>query len=489
MATGGPVQELSEELTCPICREYFKDPVILTECDHSFCRACLTRSWGEAAVKVSCPVCKQTVQPRHLPANRQLAKFVEIAKKINLQRGEAEERICEKHREPLKLFCQTDEILVCMVCDRSKEHKDHEKIPAEEAAQEYKDKIFNCLKTLRTEKDKILVYLADAENESQEMLKIMESERQKTVAEFRTLHQVLEEQENRLLAQIEEVEREVARKRDDHLAKLSEELSSLESLIREMEGKHQQPQSEILQDVKSSLQRYKEKEIFKNPVAFSSDLKIRLQGCCGIGSFLGSIMKECKDTLVSELRMQKANVTLDPATTNVTLDPIRRMVPALTRNLIVSEDRRSVKCEALLEEEEEEICSFLLGCEGFTAGCHFWEVNVGSEAKWAVGVARKLLTGSLILTREEGIRDEEGIWAVGNINQYKAFRKGFYTLLNLSGDLKRIRVSLNYDEGQVAFFDADRAALLCRFSGASFSGETLHPFFAVYGNGCIRLCP
>ncbi|KAL8213173.1 UNVERIFIED_CONTAM: hypothetical protein K2H54_061110 [Gekko kuhli] len=486
-AAEGPVRELSEELTCPICLEYFIDPVILPECAHSFCRDCLTCSWGEAAAMASCPMCKQTSRPGDLRPNRQLANIVEIAKKLNLQGGEAEERICEKHRKPLKLFCQTDEILICRVCDKSTEHKSHEVIPAEEAAQKYKDKIFSCLETLRTEREKILVYLADAEDESQEILNITESERKKTVAEFRTLRQLLEEQEKHLLAQIEEVEKEVARKRDDHLAKLSEELSSLESLIQEMEEKHQQPVSELLQDVRSSLQRCKEKENFENPLAFSSDLQQRLQSCCNIGPFLGGIMKQFKgqdltslwagypDTLAFDLRMQKAKVTLGPT-------------PADSK-LILSEDRRSIKCHSKAEERPEDpeniyLFSNTYGSEGFTAGWHFWEVLVGCEDGWAVGVASKPVKGRFIFT------PEEGIWVVGRSQgRYKAFIRGINPPLTLCGELKRIRVSLNYDGGQVAFFDADRAALLYRFSGASFSGETLRPFFAVYDKGYLRLCP
>nr|XP_034959191.1 tripartite motif-containing protein 15-like [Zootoca vivipara] len=75
------------------------------------------------------------------------------------------------------------------------------------------------------------------------------------VAEFRQLRQFLEEQEKRILAQMSEVEKEIAKKREDHLARLSRELSSLESLIQEMEEKLQEPASELLQDIGSFLQR------------------------------------------------------------------------------------------------------------------------------------------------------------------------------------------------------------------------------------------
>ncbi|XP_060094095.1 zinc finger protein RFP-like [Heteronotia binoei] len=474
MATGVPVKQLSQELSCPICLDYFSDPVILTECGHNFCRGCLAKSWGEAAVKVSCPVCKQPAQPRNLLPNQHLANVVEITRKLSCQGGEAKEKICEKHREPFKLFCKTDEILICTVCDRSKKHKKHEVMPVEEAAQEYKDKIFNCLETLRTERMKILVYFAAAKEESQEMLKITESERQKTVAEFRTLSQFLKEQENRLLAQIDKVEEEIAKNRYKHLTKLSEELSFLETLIQEMEKKHQQPMCELLQDIRSSLQRCEKKEKFEIPLAFSSDLKWRFQGCCDIAPFLKGLMKQFKDTLVSEFRMQKANVTLDPTTAS--------------HKLIVSEDQRSIKHRSkdrdLPEVPDETIYAYVLGCEGFTAGCHFWEVSVGNEGDWAVGVARKSVKGRVTFT------PEKGIWAVGRRRgQFEAFIKDTNPPLTVYGELKRIRVSLNYNGGQVAFFDADIAALLYRFSGASFSGETLCPFFAIKDKSYLILHP
>ncbi|XP_015273723.1 PREDICTED: zinc finger protein RFP-like [Gekko japonicus] len=300
MATGDPVRELSEELTCPICLEYFSDPVILTECGHHFCRDCLTRSWGESeTAEASCPVCKQTARTRDLRPNRQLANVVEIAKRLSLHGGEAEERICEKHREPLKLFCQTDEILICTVCDRSKEHKNHEVIPkknAEKASQEHKDKIFNCLETLRTERENVLVYIADAEGKSQKMLKRTKSGREKVVAEFRTLHHFLNEQEKNLLSQIKETEKEIRRKRDEYLARLSEELSSLESLIQEMEEKSQQSVTELLQDVRGTLQKYEKKETFVNPEDFLLKLKPRVHDCC-YNPFLRIAMRQFKVSL------------------------------------------------------------------------------------------------------------------------------------------------------------------------------------------------
>ncbi|XP_015279955.1 PREDICTED: E3 ubiquitin-protein ligase TRIM39-like [Gekko japonicus] len=476
MASGGPVRELCEEVTCPICLEYFRDPVTIAECGHNFCRACLTCSWGESGGEASCPQCRGKAQEGNLRPNRQLANIVEIAQKLSLQveearKEEARERICEKHREPLKLFCQTDEILVCMICDKSKEHKSHEVIPAKEAAQEYKDKIFDCLETLRTEREEILEYIQDVEDESQELLRRTESERQTRVAEFRTLHQLLNKHEKDLLAQIEETEKDIARKRDEHLAKLSEELSSLESLIREMEEKHQQAGNELLQDVRSTLQRFEKKETFENPEAFPIELT------CPVRyrrhkRFLELAMLRFRDILRWAFPERRATVTVDPASAS------SHAVLCLNQETIEWQSETQD-----LSEDPEKRYGFVLGREGFTTGCHFWEVDVFGEG-WAVGVARKPVKGRVTLT------PEEGIWAVGRWKgQYKVFVKGTDPPLTMMLESDSIRICLNYEGRAVAFYDADTTGLLNEFSGASFSGETLYPFFAVYDSGCLWLSP
>ncbi|KAL8213177.1 UNVERIFIED_CONTAM: hypothetical protein K2H54_061126, partial [Gekko kuhli] len=332
------------------------------------------------------------------------------------------------------------------------------------------DKLFNCLKNLKHERVKILVYIADAEDESGDMLERMESERQKRVADFRTLHQLLNEQEKDHLALIEEIEKEIARKREEHLARLSEELSSLESLIREMEEKHQQPANELLQDVRGTLQRCEEKETFENPEVFPSELKWKLWNCCD-NDFLECAIKQFKDTLNWAFPKLRAKVTLDPAS-------------ASSHLFVAGQYMRWQSTAEDLPEDPEKCCAFVLGCEGFTAGCRFWEVRVEFGEDWAMGVARKPVEGRVTLT------PEEGIWAVERWKgQYKAFVKGTDPPLTLRGEPTVIRVCLDYDGGRVAFFDAERATLLYEFSSASFSGETLYPFFGTYSDCHLWIHP
>ncbi|XP_077778322.1 zinc finger protein RFP-like isoform X3 [Podarcis muralis] len=257
-AAGGHIQRLRDEATCFICLDYFKDPVIIPECGHNFCRSCLIQCWGESEAEASCPHCRERVQRRGLIPNRQLANVAEIAQNLSLQEGKEEGGkggVCEDHQEPLKLFCKEDEAPICVVCDRSKEHKHHKVIPLKEAFQEYKEEICHRLEILRKEREEILAHQAALDKESKDLLELTETERLKTVEKFRELRQFLEEQEKHLLTHVEEVEKEIAGRRDEQLARLSRKLSSLERIIQEMEEKSQQPASELLQDVRSTLQR------------------------------------------------------------------------------------------------------------------------------------------------------------------------------------------------------------------------------------------
>ncbi|XP_053106589.1 zinc finger protein RFP-like [Hemicordylus capensis] len=374
MAAAGAVRDLCDEATCSICLEYFSDPVIIPECGHNFCQACLTQCWREPDTETSCPQCRETIPQRNFIPNRQLKSVVEIAKKLSLQRvnrEEGEEKVCEKHREPLKLFCKDHESSICVVCDKAKEHENHKVIPLGEAYKEYKDQICSLLKTLRKKEEKMLMYKANIEKESQDLLEQTKADKQKTMAEFRQLHQFVEEQEKLLLAQMEKLEKEIAIKRDEHLATLSKELSSFASFIQEIEEKCQQPANELLQDVRRTLERCEKEKTYENSVAFPPALKWRIWNFLDINSFLEAVIKQFKDTLVSRLPLQKANVILDPDSAHPWL--------------IMSEDPKSLTCGDIFQDLPENPERFdcwpcVLGCEGFTAGRH----SIGKES-WSCG--------------------------------------------------------------------------------------------------------
>ncbi|CAM5158617.1 unnamed protein product [Eretmochelys imbricata] len=484
MAAASPMESLQEEATCPICLEYFTHPVTL-ECGHNFCRACIAQCWEGPDTAASCPQCRETVQQRNLRPNRQLANVVEITKQLSFQaaKGAGAGGVCGEHQEALKLFCEEDQTPICVVCDRSRAHRAHRVVPIQEAAQEYKEKIQAHLKTLREEREKLLGLKVAGEERSREYLKQTETERQKIVSEFQQLRQFLKEQERLLLTQLEKLDKEIVKIQNENITKLSEGISHLSELISEMEGKCQKPASEFLQDVRSTLSRC-EKGKFQQPEEISPELEEQVSNFSQKTIVLMETMRKFKDTLPSALESlgahRQANVTLDPDTAHP--------------YLVLSEGGKSVRwadTEQDLPDNPERFDteSWVLGCEGFTAGRHWWEVEaeveVGGEGSWAVGVARESVgrKGEIICS------PEVGIWAVGwDWDHFRALTSPA-TPLTLSWSLSRIRVCLDCGRGQVTFIGAGDEAPIFTFPPGSVPGERIRPWLWVGPESRLRLRP
>ncbi|XP_070593731.1 E3 ubiquitin-protein ligase TRIM11-like [Erythrolamprus reginae] len=463
MAGATSLQGLLEEATCSICREYFQDPVLIPECGHNFCRGCLSRSWGTSESEASCPQCRQTFAPRSVLPNRQLARVLEAAKPCGGPWGEEGGSFCPKHREPLKLFCKDHEILICLVCDRSKEHKGDSVIPAEEAFPEYQIKVGDCLKAHREQKEKIATYEGDIEQTVQKMLDLFKEVKKDVVAEFRELQLWLEVQEKLLLTRMEETEKDIVARKKKGLAKHTEELCSLDHLIQEIEDKLQQPASKLLQDIGSILKKYQAKETYEKPVDLLLEPKWAIWDYSDLPALLKGIMKKLRDTLENGLQLQEENIILDRDTIDSAMFDI-------------SEDRKSItrvtKVEAICHSPKFEFYPYVRGCQKFSTGRHFWEVIVGDATGWNVGVV-EMWTGRWHILEREG--------------KYMAKSPSEWSNLVLTERPTRIRLSLNCEEGKLKFFDARTAALLHTFSNASLVGKILQPCFYMCQGVCMTL--
>lgn len=134
---------LEDDLQCPVCCEFFTDPVVL-DCSHSFCRHCLDKYWKDQPRKL-CPVCRHLFSGRSPPANLALRNIVEVYKREKqgaAHKGREEEREveeegrCAVHGERLLLYCEVDMEPICVVCQVGKKHQGHRMSPVEEAAPE-----------------------------------------------------------------------------------------------------------------------------------------------------------------------------------------------------------------------------------------------------------------------------------------------------------------------------------------------------------------
>ncbi|XP_039373555.1 E3 ubiquitin-protein ligase TRIM39-like [Mauremys reevesii] len=448
MATDNPVESLQEEATCPICLEYFQDPVTIY-CGHNFCRACITQCWERPDTDVSCPQCRETVQQGNLRPNRQLANVVEIAKRLSLQaaKGAGQERVCGEHQETLKLFCEEDQTSVCVVCHLSRAHRAHRVVPIEEAAQEYQEKLQGALGPLRKELEVALALMSKEEKKTTEWQGKVKNRREMIAGEFNKLHTLLREEEQLLLQSLEEEERETLQRLRENVTKLSQQSSSLQQLITELEEKCQQPVVELLKDVKSTLSRSENVKLWEPEAVFvglSNVYKISLD------------MREA-------LQRFGVDGSLDPDTAHP--------------NLVLSEDRKRVRHGDTRQDlpdnpERFDYCYCVLGAEGFAGGRRYWEVEVGDKTKWALGVCRESVSRKGQVRLSPG----NGYWVVWLWDGgYKACTSPL-TPLPVSVRPSQVGIFLDYEAGEVSFYNVTDRSHLFTFTD-TFSGK-LRPYFS-----------
>nr|XP_025042468.1 E3 ubiquitin-protein ligase TRIM7-like [Pelodiscus sinensis] len=234
MASRATPGELQEEATCSLT----------IACGHNFCRACLTGHCEErGAGGLTCPQCRAPFQKGQFKPNTQLNNIVQKLRQLGPGQGEG---LCEGHQKRLKLFYEDYGAAVCLVCEKSRDHKSHRVVPMEEAAAQ-EDQVEAHVKMLREEREKLLGWKATGEEKSQEYLKQTRAAWQKIVAEFQQQRHFLEEQERLLLAQLEQLDEMIVKTWTDTVTKLSEQISRLSERIGELEGKCQKPVSEFLQ--------------------------------------------------------------------------------------------------------------------------------------------------------------------------------------------------------------------------------------------------
>ncbi|XP_061475064.1 E3 ubiquitin-protein ligase TRIM39-like isoform X3 [Rhineura floridana] len=406
-ASDDPMRGFQKAAVCSICLEYFKDPVSI-DCGHNFCLGCITQCCEKSKRHFCCPHCRRRACKRDFRPNRELASMIEIAKRFKLRAEQAAEGmgVCEGHQEPLKLFCEDDQTLICVVCDRSKEHRAHAVLPIQEAALDYKEQIQNQSQSLKQKREKL-----------------------------------------------QELKQAGKRTTEENL------------------------------NAKDILSRSNKRPL-SLPLKMPPDLKEKLSVFAQKSISLAETLKRFKDSLSFELQEKEKDISLEIA--NVTLD-----LDTAGPYLILSDDGKSVRLGDTRQKRANSRDRFnvypcVLGCEGFTSGKHSWVVEVVEEGCWAVGVARE----SVKRKEKLNFRPEKGVWALEHFgaNHYRALTSP-PTPLPQRKAYRRVQVFLDYEEGQVAFFDAENEDWIFTFPSNHFAGERVHPWLWVGLRSQLRLYP
>ncbi|XP_067390553.1 zinc finger protein 586-like isoform X2 [Emydura macquarii macquarii] len=152
--------------------------------------------------------------------------------------------------------------------------------------------VSECPAPLRKQRD---AAKAGEEQQSEELLKQTEAEREKIIWVWKELQRFLVEQEQLLLSQLEELERAIVKRRDEGVCKLSREIS----LLSARGGEEQQPRSPSLQGAGSTGSR--EAGTSKKPELGFVALEKRLSDFSLKSANLQEVLLGFKETLHLEL--------------------------------------------------------------------------------------------------------------------------------------------------------------------------------------------
>nr|XP_044993686.1 E3 ubiquitin-protein ligase TRIM39-like isoform X1 [Jaculus jaculus] len=449
------LETLQVEASCPVCLDYLQEPVI-THCGHTFCKACITRSWKDLESHFPCPVCRKTSRHRSLRPNWQLGGMVEVAKQ--LKRGvkrkvREESRLCPQHHQLICLFCHKDQEALCVLCSISHIRQDHRVVPLDQAAQDCQERLHECLEALEQKMRDVARSRSSEERKPRELRRLVQRRREQILQEFEELHRRLEQDERCLLSRLQDEEQELLGSLRVSAARLGDQQQALSHMAAEVEDRSQQSGLEMLKDVQSALKKCEElttMEVAPVPIELTTTF----------GSFPRQYF-----VLRKILQELSANVTLDPETAHA--------------NLVVSEDRKSVKCVETRRPNVPEktpwrsnACPCVLATEGFSSGRHYWEVEVGDKTHWDIGVCQKPESQKGELTQSPG----NGFWRLRlwNGDSYAATTSPF-TPLVVKVKPKRVGVFLDYEAGTLSFYNVTDRSHLYTFTD-TFT-EKLWPCF------------
>ncbi|KAM9043155.1 LOW QUALITY PROTEIN: putative E3 ubiquitin-protein ligase TRIML2 [Megaptera novaeangliae] len=420
-----------------------------------------------------------------------------------------EDARCQIHLEPPQLFCHDDQITLCDKYFTSQEQKNPVVYGVQEAAENYRKLFQEILNTLKEKLEVAKSILADEQErmvmmqeEEQNFKAMIESEyrirfgllieenkvnfqspqgcgfnlnlreaSQNQLMEFATK---LKEKFQEILQAVKQVFKEMvelANKRNCQLlnsnkmllqrlnclgrenmsklreseVRLSEQICSLQKITTELEKKCGQSASALLQNARYSLERSESLLLQCLEPARITDLSL------------------CQITGMSKmLEVLQRPVTLDPETAH----------PCL----VLSEDLRSVRLRNVQQEvpsrpERFDFSATVLGVERFTSGRHYWEVDVEKATQWQLGVHRssasRSASGDKVLFTGSMMGTDYTFWAFPPLKR-----------VSLREQMHRVGVFLDYEYGQISFYDVTKRSLIYNFSYLAFQGA-LRPVFSL----------
>nr|XP_014430129.1 E3 ubiquitin-protein ligase RNF135 isoform X2 [Pelodiscus sinensis] len=450
-AAANPVKNLEDEVTCSLCLEYFRDPILITKCAHSFCRDCITQHCKDQGPGVRCPHCRKTFHQENLISNRQLANMVEIVQCLKkTAQNRREESEVEKHQEVLKLFCENDQEAGKLW---TQDFRDG--LPPDGTAWENREReISEVSKQIEVVQDAI----SSTKQSSTEMNEYVSQIKGLITEDFGAMKRYLETQERATLQVIALEQRVAQQKIDEMIGQLTAKVNKLTNIKAQLGKGLQHNTMEQLSDTSTD-----------SPI-ITQKITLDHRKICVVTSAVEDLKKQLETIILknypAQLPQGAVNVTFDPESIPSKLD-----ITSENKKVIVSHFSTSYKPTAKRFRISQVMCS-----QSFSDGRHYWEVSTKDSSGWAVGVANGNIGRTDRLGRTELSWCVE--WSDKN-KQLSAWHNNRETRLSDQRPLT-VGVFLDLENNHLSFYSlTDKEMLLHRFEISIL--HPVYPAFWLYG--------
>ncbi|KAM9034372.1 putative E3 ubiquitin-protein ligase TRIML1 [Sarcophilus harrisii] len=364
----------------------------------------------------------------------------------HLLQNEVDLSTCDQHGEQEMFFCQEDQRPLCDSCLSAPEHKDHQVLKLETAADKCKKKLREIWRILKKKEERFQTALDTLERREAQFTERTYTLKEATISEYGKIHQFLWEENYEYQKRLVKASRRNLLQLEENENKLFQQIQKLQQVKFEVEENLDKMPLEMIQAMPDTLK--KKKELVLQRPLFPS-ISWPTYSIRGIREMLRSFLRD---------------ITLDPESAHP--------------HLILSEDLKRVQygsiCQNLPDNKERFDCVLgVLGAQKFNSGKHYWEVEVGGKTEWELGICKDSV-------RRKGKHSFSSVDAMTITGFTSGNSFFFYTSdknFQWHRSLHKVGIFLDYDKQQIAFYDVTYRSLIYSKSNMDFEGP-LRPYFS-----------
>ncbi|XP_030202054.1 zinc finger protein RFP-like, partial [Gadus morhua] len=413
----------------------------------------------QKAVK-SCLVCFMSFCQTHLEPHQRVA----VLKKHRLVEpmDRLEDRMCKKHNRLLELFCQTEEVCVCLLCTET-DHKSHPVVPLKEEYEVKKAQLgkieADVPQMIQERKQKI----KEVKDRVELSNKVADREIAIGRQVFTALIGCVEKCRDEFNQTVEEELKSTEKQAEDLIKELEQEIEDLTNRCLEVKQlSHTKDHLHFLQTFRSLKDPPPTRDwttVEVRPPSYVGTLRRSLDQ---LEETLNMEMKKLfDDAVLKRVQQYEVDVTLDPDTVHP--------------KLILSEEGKQVHCGGVAKVLPDNPKRFtkstlVLTRQSFSSGRFYFEVQVKDKTAWWLGLVRE----SIDRKGETTWTPETGYWTLFYYKDSFVFIDNPPLCLPLRAGLQKVGVFVDYDEGVVSFYDVEARVHIYSATGCTFS-EPLYP--------------